>query len=251
MQATATRPLVLVDAVIPASWARSRAHRLAIDAGLMFGFAWFVALCAQIAIRTPWSTVPITGQTFAVLVAGGALGAWRGAGSLLIYMLLGFAMPVFAPGNAALGLQEGWDAHFILPWKGTEAFIWDISSGGYIVGFILAAFAAGWFAERAWDRKPWNLAGMLAGNAILYVPGLLWLYYLIATDWVPAGASRPLGEFIAGSGDWGKTLSGGLYPFVVGDLMKLYLAALTLPAAWALVERVRRWGRPKGDSGSP
>jgi biotin transport system substrate-specific component len=206
------------------------------DVALMVGFAWFVALFAQIALRLPWTTVPITGQTFAVLVTGGALGAWRGAGALSIYMLMGMIqIPVFAPGNSAT--SGTWDLHFILPWNGTSSFVWDISSGGYIVGFILAAALVGYLAERQWDRKPWVHLGMLLGNVTLYVPGLLWLGYLIGTDWMTAG--KPLGEWIAGDGTLDKTLKGGLYPFIVGDMMKLFLASLTLPTAWALVQKYR------------
>jgi biotin transport system substrate-specific component len=199
----------------------------------MVGFACFVAVFAQIAVRLPWTTVPITGQTFAVLVTGGALGAWRGAGALTGYMLMGMVgIPVFAPGSGAT--VGAWDVHFILPWSGTHALPWDISSGGYIVGFILAAALVGFLAERHWDRKPWVHLGMLLGNIVLYVPGILWLAYLIGTDWVhPVG--KPLGELIAGSGTWDKAFKGGLYPFIVGDLMKLVLASLTLPTAWALV----------------
>ncbi|HXG36227.1 MAG TPA: biotin transporter BioY, partial [Dehalococcoidia bacterium] len=130
--------LTLADAVFPRISADSRVAALARDIALMAGFAGFVALCAQIVVLLPWTTVPITGQTFAVLVTGGALGAWRGAGSLTIYLLAGMAgIPVFAPGNA--GLSGSWDVHFILPWDGTHSLVWDISSGGYIVGFILAA----------------------------------------------------------------------------------------------------------------
>lgn len=249
MEASA-RPMVLMDAVLPRGWAQSSVNRAATDFALMFGFAGFVALSAQIAVRLPWTTVPITGQTFAVLLTGGALGAWRGAGSLAIYMLLGIlAVPVLAPGGGDLSLQGDWAVHFILPWKGTAADPWTISSGGYIVGFIFAAFLTGRFAQRAWDRKPWGVLAMLAGNAILYAPGLLWLHYLISTDWVPAGASQPLGEFIGGNGAWDKTLRGGLNPFIAGDLMKLYLASLALPAAWALIHRVKKpppglWGSP-------
>lgn len=211
------------------------------DAVLMLGFAGLVALSAQIVIRLPFTTVPITGQTFAVLVAGGALGAWRGAGSLAIYMLAGFFMPVFAPASTSK-LVAGSSVHFILPWSGSSAFPWDISSGGYIVGFILAAFAAGYFAQRGWDRKPWLLAGMLLSNALLYIPGLLWLAYLISSGWIhPVG--KPLASLIAGDGTLEKTLVGGLYPFILGDLIKLYLASLSLPAAWALADKVRGRGR--------
>ena len=210
---------------------------IARDMVLMMGFAWFVALSAQIAIRLPWTTVPITGQTFAVLVTGGALGAWRGAGALTVYMVMGMIyIPVFAPGNSAT--SGNWDVHFIFPWKGSDSFVWDISGGGYIVGFIIAAWLVGYLAERQWDRKPWVHLGMFLGNVSLYVPGLLWLGYLIGTDWMTAG--KPLGEWIAGDGTLDKTLKGGLYPFIVGDMMKLLLASVTLPAAWALVQRYRR-----------
>ena len=245
MQVTARSP-VLIDAVIPRDWAETRVKQLALDVGLMVGFAWFVALCAQLAVRLPWTTVPITGQTFAVLVTGGALGAWRGGGALLIYMFMGMiAIPVYAPSSSAFDLGGEWGIHLILPWEGIEASPFDISSGGYIVGFIFAAYFTGWLAERGWDRKAWSILGLLGGNALLYIPGLLRLFYLINTDWVTGG--KPLGDWIAGDGDWDKTLKGGLYPFIAGDLMKLYLASLTLPTAWALVERVRSRFREGGE----
>ncbi|MEE8370125.1 MAG: biotin transporter BioY, partial [Dehalococcoidia bacterium] len=165
-----TEALTLADAVIPRFYTDSRITALARDLALMIGFAGFVALSAQIAVRLPWTTVPITGQTFAVLVTGGALGAWRGAGSLSIYMLIGMiGLPVFAPGNP--GVAGNWDLHFILPWNGSHALLWNISSGGYIVGFILAAGLVGYLAERKWDRKPWVHLGMFLGNAVIYIPG--------------------------------------------------------------------------------
>jgi biotin transport system substrate-specific component len=225
------------------AWAR--------DLAIMVAFAGFVALCAQIAIRLPWTTVPITGQTFGVLVTGGALGAWRGAGALLIYMLAGMiSMPVYAPGNP--GVTGSWGVHFILPWKGSDAYtagangIWDISSGGYIVGFILAAWLVGFLAQRGWDRRQWVHLGMFLGNVVVYIPGILWLAYLLGSGWIHPAAQKPLSELIAGSGTWDKALKGGLYPFIVGDMMKLFLASLTLPAAWALAQR---WRKPKGQQG--
>jgi len=240
-----TEALTLADAVFPRIQTDSKIAALARDFALMTGFALFVALCAQIAIRTPWTTVPITGQTFAVLVTGGALGAWRGAGSILIYMLMGmFVFSAFAPGPASGVVSGEWDMHFILPWSGTKELVWDLSSGGYIVGFILAAGLVGFLCERQWDRRVWVHFGMFLGNAVLYVPGILWLAYLVGTDWVPPGADKPLGEFIVGGGTWDKALKGGLYPFIVGDMMKLFLASLTLPAAWGLVARF------KGDKGA-
>ena len=225
--AIAARPLVLADVLVPRDWAQTRVQRIATDFALMFGFAWFVALFAQLAVRLPWTPVPITGQTFAVLVTGGVLGAWRGAGALFIYLVMGMiAIPVYAP---TLELGGNWGVHILFPWKGGEVFPWQFSdgtfiwggSGGYIIGFVLAAWLTGWLAERGWDRKPWNVLGMLAGAAILYVPGLIWLNVLTA------------------KGDWSKTLEWGLYPFIVGDLMKLYAATLMLPAGWALVKKIR------------
>jgi len=212
------------------------------DVLLIAGFAGFVAVCAQIAVRLPWTTVPITGQTFAVLVAGGSLGVWRGASALSAYMLMGMVgIPVFAPGSGAT--VGAWDIHFILPWRGSHGLPWELSSGGYIVGFIFAAALVGYLAERHWDRKPWVHLGMLLGNVVLYVPGILWLAYLIATGWIhPVG--KPLGELIAGAGTWDKALKGGLYPFIVGDLMKLFLASLALPSAWALVNLRSDKSRP-------
>ena len=237
MQAAAN-PRTLIDALVPVYRPDERVYAIARDIAIMAGFAFFVALAAQVAVRLPWTTVPITMQTFAVLVTGGSLGAWRGAGALTIYMFMGMAsIPVFTPKS---GITEGtWDLHFILPWSGNADLIWNITSGGYIVGFILAAWLVGWLAEREWDRKQWVHLGMFLGNVALYVPGLLWLGYLLATDWVHPTAGVPLTELIVGEGTLDKTLKGGLYPFIVGDMMKLFLASVTLPAAWAVAARLR------------
>jgi len=234
-----TGALTLVDAVYPRTGVFAR--DLLREAVLILGFAGFVALCAQVAIRLPWTTVPITGQTFAVLVTGGALGGWRGAGALTAYMVMGMVgLNVFAPGNSAT--VGTWDIHLILPWKGLHGLPLEMSSFGYIVGFIPAAALVGYLAEHLqWDRKPWIHLGMLLGNVVVYIPGLLWLAYLIGSGWVHPAAGKPLADLITvGEGTWGKTLAGGLYPFIVGDLMKLFLASLTLPTAWAVVSRVRR-----------
>lgn len=227
-----TEALTLADAVFPRIQTDSRIAALARDIALMVGFAGLVALCAQIAVQTPWTTVPITGQTFAVLVTGGALGAWRGAGSLSIYMLIGMiGFPGFAPGSDVVA--GNWDLHFILPWDGNDGLVWDFPSGGYIVGFIFAAALVGFLAERQWDRKPWVHLGFFLGNAILYIPGIAWLAYDLDVSFK-------------------KALEFGLYPFIVGDLMKLFLASLTLPAAWGLVTRFKGAAdgedRPSGSS---
>ncbi len=236
---------VLADAIFPRFGSDSRAAVWAREAALIVGFAVLVALLAQVQARVPWTTVPITGQTFGALVAGGALGMRRGVASLTLYAVAGmFLLPVFTPANSVT--SGTWDLHLVLPWKGNEALLWNVTSGGYIVGFILAAGLAGWLAERRIDRGPWVHAGMLAANALVYVPGLLWLAYLIGTDWVAPGGSRPVSELIAGSDTLDKTLKGGLYPFIVGDLMKLFAASMALPAAWVIVARVRREPRTRG-----
>ena len=215
-----SRAGTLADAILPRVESDARGLALARDLALIVGFAGFVALFAQIQVRLPWTVVPITGQTFAVLVAGGALGAWRGAGAMIIYMVVGmFLLPVFTPAGAT---TEGtWDLHFILPWSGSEALIWDLASGGYIVGFIMAAALVGYLAEHRWDRGQWVHLAMLLGSVVLYVPGLLWLAYDLDVS-------------------LGRSLELGLYPFIVGDLMKLLLAAMVLPSAWLLVDKMGR-----------
>ena len=190
---------VLADAVIPVS---DGARRIARDLALVVGGCLFVALLAQVKIPLGFTPVPITGQTFAVLLVGATLGSWRGGAALLLYLVAGTWLPFYA--------------------GGASGFVGSIASGGYIVGFIPAAFAVGWLAERGWDRKPWILLAMLAGNVILYVPGLLWL-----------------ATFAPAESRWATTMEWGLYPFVVGDAIKLVAASLLLPGAWKLVNLVK------------
>ena len=190
---------MLVDAVVPAS---EGAKKLARDAALVVGACLFTALLAQVKIPLGFTPVPITGQTFAVLLVGATLGSRRGAAALLLYLVAGSWLPFYAGGE--------------------PGYFWTISSGGYIVGFVPAAFAVGWLAERGWDRKPWILLAMLVGNIILYVPGLLWLARFVAPEWGCANA-----------------LACGLYPFILGDLIKLVAASLLLPGAWEVVNLVR------------
>ncbi len=178
-----------------------RAGALA-DAVLVLGGAGLVALAAQLEIHLGFTPVPITGQTFAVLLVGASLGALRGTASLALYLLAGLVgAPVYSGG------EEGWE-------------IVSGVTGGYLVGFVVAAAVTGWLAELRWDRRFSSaLSAMLIGSVIIYAFGLPWLAH--AAD---------LG--------WQKTFENGLYPFVVGDLAKLWLAAALLPATWRLVERV-------------
>lgn len=176
------------------------------DAVLVLAGTALVALAAQVSIPLPFTPVPITGQTFAVVLVGASLGAVRGFASLLLYWLVGIAgAPVYADQTS------GWET-FVGP------------TGGYIVGFMLAAAATGYLAERRWDRRfPSSVAAMLTGNVLIYVPGLLWLGHYLDTNVE-------------------DTLEAGLYPFVVGDLLKLYLAGALLPLAWKAVDRMKGAG---------
>ena len=185
--------VALIDSVIPVD---DRVLRAARDVALIVGASLFVALMAQLVIRLPFTPVPITGQTLAVLLTGAALGSWRGGAALLLYLVEGSFLPFYAGGASGL--------------------VWALGSGGYIIGFIPAAFVVGFLSERGWDRSVWIILSMLAGNIILYIPGLIQLSYFVPE---------------------GKVLEYGLYPFILGDLVKLYIASLALPTAWAVVNR--------------
>ena len=154
-------------------------------------------------VQVPFYPVPMTMQTLVVLTLGMALG-WRLAvATLLLYMAQGaLGLPVFA------GTPE----------KGIGWLYMAGPTGGYLVGFVLAAAVCGWLAERGWDRHVGRTAlAMLIGNALIYVPGLLWLGALFGWD-------KPI-------------LAWGLTPFLLGDLVKLALAAAVLPLAWKLLKR--------------
>ena len=198
------------DALWPVQGGNARLLR---DAALVVGFALFTALLAQVKIPLGFTPVPITGQTLAVLLTGAALGSRKGAAAMAVYLVAGTWLPFYA--------------------GGASGFVWTLASGGYIIGFIPAAFAVGWMCERGWDRKPWVLVAMLAGNVILYIPGLIQLSLFV----------QGIDPSVADENVWATTLEWGLYPFILGDLIKLYLASLALPSAWWIYWRMQgRWG---------
>ena len=168
------------------------------DAALILGGTLLVGLSAQIAIPLPFSPVPVTGQTFAVLFLGALLGARRGFLCMLTYIAEGAAgLPVFALGQAGPAVLLG-------------------PRGGYIIGFVAAACATGFLAERGWDRRiTTTILAMICGNIAIYTFGLLWLCCLV-------GINKTI-------------LAVGLYPFIVGDLLKTMLAAILLPIGWKLL----------------
>jgi biotin transport system substrate-specific component len=174
------------------------------DVLLVLAGTGLVAVAAQVSIPLPFTPVPITGQTFAAVLVGASLGSVRGFSSLLLYMLLGMAgAPIYSDQTSGMEVISG-------------------PTGGYIVGFAIAAALTGYLAERRWDRKVSTaIAAMLTGNVVIYLVGLPWLAVDLGTNLE-------------------KTLELGLYPFVAGDVFKLYLAAALLPTAWKLVERVSK-----------
>lgn len=167
--------------------------------------ALLTALFAQISIPVPGSPVPITGQTLAVVLVGSTLGANRGAAALALYLLLGLFLPFYSDG------ESGFDV------------IWG-ATGGYIVGFVLAAYVIGWLSERGADRQlVVAFLSFVAAQLIVFGIGLPWLK-------------------VAADLDWATTFSAGFTPFIVGGLIKAAIAAAAMPTAW----RLARWIK-KGD----
>jgi biotin transport system substrate-specific component len=174
------------------------------DALLVCAGTLFVALAAQVSFHLGFTPVPITLQTFAVLLVASAYGPVLGTASLLLYLLVGIAgAPVYAEH------KHGWE-------------VFSGVTGGYIVGFVVAAALTGYLAERGWDRRfSTAVSVMLTGSVVIYACGVIWLHHDLGVNWADA-------------------FEYGLYPFVPGDIVKLYLAALALPGAWKLVDRVKR-----------
>ena len=190
--------------------------RIARDAALVLGFALFIALFARLSLHLPFTPVPVTGQTFAVLLTGAAVGSWRGAGAAGIYLLGGMFLPFYA-GSSDSYLWDASVSEYVFGFtSGSSGFFWGMASGGYIIGFIAAAYVVGFLCERGVGSRVWLLPTLLVGNILVYVPGLIQL-----SLFAPAG----------------KTLEWGLYPFIAGDLLKLVVAGLLVPAAWGIANR--------------
>jgi biotin transport system substrate-specific component len=193
--------ITLADAIRPVL-ARPRAFSALRDEILLvLGGSALMAASAWVAIPLPFSPVPVTAQTFAVLLVGSALGPRRGAAAALAYLAEGsWGLPVFAGGAAGLHVLAG-------------------PTGGYLAGFVLGAYLCGALAERGFDRNPvTTVTSMALGNVGILLPGLLWLSRFVGPD---------------------HALRLGLYPFLPGDLVKIALAAGILPLAWKLLARVR------------
>ena len=197
MRAATANPAILADALLPAA---TRAQ----NALLVVAASLFVALCAQVSLPLPFSPVPVTGQTFAVLLLGATLGARRSAAALLLYLAEGAAgLPVFAPGGLP-GL-----ARLFGP------------TGGYLFAFPVAAFLLGWMMERL--PRNWGLwlAAAFASELFILFAGTAWLLLVVPLP------------------GWSEAAQLGLLPFLPGSLVKVLLVTACLPASWWAAERAR------------
>ena len=179
--------------------------------GVVLAFVGSLLVAASAQVEVPLWPVPITGQTFAILVVGMAYGARLGAATLALYLAQGaIGLPVFAGFAAGPAVLVG-------------------PTGGYLVGFVLAAGLIGYLAERGWDRGPVTTAlAMLLGNIVIYLPGLAWLTVFLASA-----------KSLAYGAAFQAALGAGLTPFLLGDGLKLALAAAALPLAWKLLAKFR------------
>jgi biotin transport system substrate-specific component len=170
---------------------------------LVIGFSLLTALAAQIAIPTPWSDVPITGQTFAVLLTGALLGSRLGALAMIAYLIEGASgLPFFAAGGSGLARLT------VSPWA------------GYLWAYPVAAFATGWLAERGWDKRYLKAAAAMAlGSLVILLGGMLWRLGFMSFD---------------------QAFVTGVLPFLPGDAIKIALAAAVLPSGWALLRKSSR-----------
>ena len=177
--------------------------------------SFFIAGLAQVSVHLSFTPVPITGQTLGVLLVGAAYGPALGAATLLLYLLEGaVGLPVFS--RNANGSHD----------TGIAVLQTASLTGGYLWGFVLASGVVGWLSRRGWDRSLRSSIGaMLLGEVVLYAVGVPWLYHSL-----PAVVGKPVTLDTA--------LQFGLYPFIIGDTIKLLLAAGLLPGAWRLLKRL-------------
>ena len=194
----AERGITLADFLVPIRVGERLGTRVRHIALVVAG-TLFVSLCAQIYI--PTLPVPFTGQTFGVLLVGGALGFRRGLVALLLYLAIGaIGLPVYAQGRSGLDVIQG-------------------VTGGYLVGFVVAAALVGRLAELGWDRRIGGALAMMAiGTAVIYAIGVPWLK-------VAAGLS------------WTDAVAGGMTKFLIWDAAKLAVAAGIFPLSWWLIGR--------------
>ena len=194
------RGITIADFLLPIRLGERMGSRLRNVAIIAVG-ALLIFATSRIVIPIPGTPIPITGQTFGVLLVGGALGFRRGALSIALYILIGLiGLPFFAEGKGGTAVILG-------------------ARGGYLVGFLVAGALVGRLAEMGWDRRILGALGAMAiGNVLIYVIAVPWLMIVAKLD--PATA-----------------IAQGLTPFILGDALKLILAAAAFPVAWWVVGR--------------
>ena len=198
MNTSYLRAETLTSAVLaPLDWTRSLA--------LVVAFSLLMALSAQFVIPLPWTPVPITGQTFVVLLTGALLGSRLGALAMIAYLIEGASgLPFFRAGAGGAG------------------YLFASPTTGYLLSYPAAAFVVGLLAERGWDRRFMTAAAaMMIGSIIILLSGWAWL-----------------ARFVGPTGAW----QAGVAPFIIGDLIKVVLAAAVLPSGWAIVRKASQRG---------
>ena len=182
---------------------RTKNASLALDIGLVVTGTAFIYLLAQFKVSLlPFSPVPITLATLGVLVVGGALGWLRGGASVLLFLVLAL---VGTPNVSATGVT------------GPELFYASAPTGGYLIGWFFSAALVGWLSEKGWDRSiKSSIGAMLLGSIVIYLVGVPWLANAAGLDDATA-------------------LEQGMYPFIIGDTIKLFVAAGLLPMLWRLL----------------
>lgn len=195
--------MTMAEVLIPEGWRRNTsAARWALEGILIVSGSLLVALSAQVTVPLPFTPVPVSGVTFAVLLVGAALGSTRGALAMAVYLFQGAAgMPVFSAGGCCVAWLVG-------------------PTAGYLWSYPLAAWITGRLAEAGWDRRFTTSAlAMIAGSAAIYAIALPWLAFFVGRE---------------------QVLIAGLFPFIPGDLVKIALAAALLPAVWSWIGKARR-----------
>lgn len=183
-----------------------RSHSIVRQIVLVLAGIAIMAVAAKIKVPVPQSPVPVSMGTFAVLTIGAAYGPRLGLTTIIGYLIIGaLGFDIFANSTAELA---GWT-------------YMSGATGGYLVGFVMALLVLGFAATKGWDRKPITLVPVLVvASALIYVPGMAWLMQLYGFDISTA-------------------FTKGVVPFLIGDAVKIGLSALLLPAAWAVVKRVK------------
>lgn len=178
-----------IDILRPESISRTAYNIILVAAGSLV-----IAACAQLAIVLPFTPVPITGQSFAVLLIAIFFGSRLGVATVLVYLAEGASgLPFFAEGTGGIGVFAG-------------------PTGGYLIGFVFASYCAGYLAEKKWDRKVWTAGlAMFLSSFVIFAFGLTWLSSFIG---------------------FGKAIEFGFLPFLPGDVFKTTIAALLLPQGW-------------------